>query len=179
MILIAGIGNIFFGDDAFGSEVARKLGTEIHLPNVRVVDFGIRGLDLAYELLNNYDATIIVDATARGGQPGTIYVIAPDLNEIDERGAAIEAHAMDPVRVLQLARSMGATLQNVRIVGCEPETCAPDGQGQMGLSPVIAAAVDQAIEVIYELIGGTCGFKMENYRWEYTGSDGRGCRNEL
>src|SRR5882672_1813652 len=86
-ILVAGIGNIFLGDDAFGSEVARKL-QQCSLPkDVRVVDFGIRGFDLAYALLDGHEVTILVDATPRGGEPGTLYTIEPDLSELDELNA--------------------------------------------------------------------------------------------
>jgi hydrogenase maturation protease len=152
MILIAGVGNIFFGDDGFGSEVARRLVARMNTPQVRIVDFGIRGLDLAYALLDSYEAIIIVDATAQGGNPGTIYVIEPDTKGFNEAAAAVEAHSMDPARVLALAASMGAELKNVRIVGCEPETFGPDGEGQMALSPAVAAAVDEAVLVIDGLI---------------------------
>jgi hydrogenase maturation protease len=152
MILIAGIGNIFIGDDAFGSEVARRFAQRATAPNVRVVDFGIRGLDLAFALLDRSDVTIIVDATQRGGAPGTIYVIEPDLNELDALPASVEAHSLDPMRVLALARSMGAQLKHVRIVGCEPESFGTAGEGRIGLSPAVAGAVDTAIEVIESLI---------------------------
>ena len=148
MILIAGIGNIFMGDDAFGSEVARRLGQHLTLPRARVVDFGIRGLDLAFALMDEYDSTIIVDTTCGGEIPGTIQVIEPDLNELDASRVAIEAHAMDPMRVLALARSMGAQLKNIRIVGCEPESLEP----KLGLSSTVAVAVDRAMEVIQSLV---------------------------
>src|SRR5262249_41478177 len=118
---------------------------------VRVVDFGIRGLDLAFALLDDYDTIIIVDAARRGGVPGTIYLIDPDVNELDSN-STIEAHLLDPLRVLALAHSMGAELKNVRIVGCEPESFGPLDEGRMGLSPVVAAAVDRAIEAIESLI---------------------------
>src|SRR5437867_12047281 len=113
-------------------------------PQLRIVDFGIRGLDLAYELANDYHAVIIIDTCARGGIPGTIYVIEPDLDELERATPAVEAHAMDPVRVLALARAMGAELRNIRIVGCEPETFGTE-EGSMGLSPRVAAAIDPAI----------------------------------
>lgn len=167
-ILIAGVGNIFLGDDAFGSEVARRMAARVNLPSVRVVDFGIRTLDLVYALMDGFDTTVIVDATARGGAPGTIYLIEPDPCEFEGAEAVIETHAMDPVRVLALAHSMGATLKNVRIVGCEPETFGPENEGMMGLSPPVAAAVDPAIELIERLIadsylgGMPYEFKMEN-----------------
>jgi hydrogenase maturation protease len=151
MVLIAGIGNIFLGDDGFGSEVARHLANRVTWPGVRIVDFGIRGLDFAYALLDGYEATIIVDATCRGGQPGTIYVIEPDLNEPHQAHPTVEAHAMDPVRVLALARSMGAELKNIRIIGCEPATFGAD-EGHIGLSPPVAAAIEPAVQAIESLI---------------------------
>ena len=150
MILVAGVGNIFLGDDAFGSEVARRMQGH-NTPHVRIVDFGIRGLDLAYALGDGYTAVIIVDACARGDEPGTMYVIEPDLDEIDSVPPAVEAHAMDPLRVLAMARSMGTELRNVRIVGCEPETLDSD-DGRIGLSPRVAAAVEAAIIEIRSLV---------------------------
>src|ERR1051326_8958973 len=135
MVLIAGIGNIFLGDDGFGSETARRLAVRLQPGDVRIADFGISGLDFAYALLDGYSATIMIDAVQRGGQPGTIYVIQPDLDEINEVEPKIDAHTMDPLRVLALARSMGAELKNIFIVGCEPETCASSDQGCLGLMP--------------------------------------------
>lgn len=150
MILVAGVGNIFLGDDAFGSHVARRMSECFSASYVRIIDFGIRGLGLAYALTEGYDASIIVDTFARGGKAGTIYVVEPDASEIDRAAERIEAHAMDPVRILALARSMGAKLRNVRIVGCEPETFEPNES--MDLSPRVAAAVDPAIQIIQSLI---------------------------
>ena len=155
MILVAGVGNIFLGDDAFGSEVARRMLNRVDASasviDTRIVDFGIRGLDLAYALTHGYDAAIIVDTCARGGQPGTIYVVEPDPHDIENAASNIEAHAMDPLRVLAMAQLMGATLRDVYIVGCEPETFGPD-EGQMGLSAAVAAALDPAIGIIESLI---------------------------
>ena len=151
MILVAGIGNIFLGDDAFGSVVARRMIARGEISGVRTVDFGIRGLDLAYALLDGNDATILIDTLARGGEPGTIFVLQPDLNELECAAVPVEAHVMDPVRVLALAHSMGAQLRNIYIVGCEPETFGPE-EGQMELSPAVEAAVEPAIEVIGSLI---------------------------
>ena len=150
MILVAGVGNNFLGDDAFGSHVARRMIEGFSARNVRIIDFGIRGLGLAYALTEGYDASIIVDTFARGAEAGTIYVVEPDASEIDRAAERIEAHAMDPVRILALARSMGAKLRNVRIVGCEPETFEPN-EG-MDLSPRVAAAVEPAIQIIQSLI---------------------------
>src|SRR5215475_554518 len=98
-ILIAGVGNIFLGDDAFGSEVARRLSERSLPAKVRVIDFGIRGLDLAYALLDEYEAVILIDATQRGKPPGTLYLIEPDLEEINSAEALIETHRMEPLRV--------------------------------------------------------------------------------
>src|SRR5271165_3610783 len=105
-ILIGGIGNIFFGDDAFGVEVARRLSGRPLPEGVRVVDFGIRGLDLAYALLDPYDAVILVDAVPRGGQPGTLYVLEPELDAVDAPPPMVEPHALDPWKVLHLAQSL-------------------------------------------------------------------------
>src|ERR1700756_1973684 len=96
-ILIAGIGNIFLGDDAFGSEVARRLMRRTWPPEVRVEDFGIRGFDLAFALLEAYKLTILIDAVPRGGAPGTLYRIEPDLDtlcDLNEQNIEIETHGM-------------------------------------------------------------------------------------
>jgi hydrogenase maturation protease len=154
-ILIAGIGNIFLGDDAFGSEVARRMKDHPLPDGVRVVDFGIRGLDLAYALLDEPDATILVDAAPRGDPPGTLYVIEPDLAVPGEPGAddpVIEAHAMDPVRVLRMAAAMGGRPRRVLVVGCEPATLGSDDDPIMGLSPPVEAAVPEAIGLIESLV---------------------------
>ena len=151
-ILIAGIGNIFLGDDAFGVEVAQRLSRR-KLPDwVRVVDFGIRGLDLAYALMDGYDVTILVDATPRGDAPGTIYTIEPDLEHLQMPDlAAVDGHAMNPMNVFALVKSMGGRCKRILIVGCEPEPLLEE-DGRMGLSEPISGAVDRAIEVIGTLI---------------------------
>jgi hydrogenase maturation protease len=151
-ILIACIGNIFLGDDGFGVEVARRMAARPLPEGVRVVDFGIRGFDLAYALMDGSETTIFVDATARGGAPGTIYVVEPDLEELNEPAAAmVEAHGMNPMNVLRLVGSMGGTLGRVLLVGCEPETLGGD-EGKMGLSEPVQAAVDEAVEAIEALV---------------------------
>ncbi|MGC2552365.1 MAG: hydrogenase maturation protease [Candidatus Sulfotelmatobacter sp.] len=155
-VLIAGIGNIFLGDDAFGVEVARRLAARDWPANVRVTDFGIRGYDLAYALLDGYDTTILIDACPRGEAAGTLYVIEPDLEELtadsttEERQDAVEAHSMNPLNVLRLAASMGP-LKKVLLVGCEPETLGPD-EGQMGLSATVEAAIDEAVKMIESIV---------------------------
>ncbi len=131
-ILIAGIGNIFFGDDAFGVEVARGLAGRSLPDGIKVIDFGIRGLDLAYALLDQYAAVILVDAVPRGGAPGTLYVLEPDLDSADgaeESAAMLEPHALDPHKVLRLARSLGRRPREccswAASLGCRNPTISP------------------------------------------------------
>src|SRR5437660_12245641 len=111
-LLIAGVGNIFLGDDAFGVFVAQRLAERPWPEDVaRVVDFGIRGIDLTYALLDAYEAVILVDALPRGGSPGTLYVLEPELEEPSEpanAGMMIEMHNLDPVKVLRLAHALGS-----------------------------------------------------------------------
>jgi len=153
-ILVAGIGNIFQSDDGFGSEVARRLLAGPAMPErVKVVDYGIRGVHLAYELLDGYDAAILVDATSQGGDPGTIYVIEPDIDAIEsETGLAeagiVDAHGMDPASVLTLLRSLGGRIDRLLVVGCEPA----DVDEGMGLSEPVAGAVDEAAALVRQLV---------------------------
>ncbi len=154
-ILIAGIGNIFFGDDAFGSEVARQLLRHPLPDGVRVIDFGIRGLDLTYALLEGYEAVILVDAVPRGGPPGTLYVLEPELEKRDAPTAPeplVEPHALDPWRVLHLARSMGGKIERVLLVGCEPSPLPADDDLQLEMSEPVRAAVAEAIPLIESLV---------------------------
>jgi|SRR5579872_2257078 len=156
-ILIAGIGNIFLGDDGFGVEVAQRLARRRLPDSVRVVDFGIRGIDLAYALMDGYELTILVDATPRGGLPGTIYVIEPDLAPAEISDAAvIDGHGMNPMSVFGLVKSMGGECRRVLIVGCEPEPLEEE-EGRMGLSAAVSAAVDAAIQEIETLIAKELG----------------------
>ncbi len=157
-ILIAGIGNIFLGDDAFGSEVARRLSGRALPDEVRVVDFGIRGFDLTYALLDGYEVTIFVDATPRGQEPGTLYTIEPELDEIESNdgpGAMVETHGMNPMKVLTMVKSMGGQFKRILLVGCEPATFGPE-EGQMGLSPPVEAAVERAVVVVESLVEEVC-----------------------
>jgi len=153
-ILIAGIGNIFLGDDAFGSEVARRLATQSWPTGVRVTDFGIRGIDLAYAIMDGYDLTILIDATQQGGQPGTLYVIEPDVSEFREGHACtlqFDGHTMDPLKVLQTVCAMGGSCERIILVGCEPADLGGD-EGRMGLSEPIKIAVDDACQTIRSLV---------------------------
>ena len=150
--LVAGVGNIFFGDDGFGVEVAKRLA-ECELPDsVTVADYGISGMHLAYDLCDGYDRAILIDATPRGGTPGTIYVLEPgqpadaDPGEVDT--ALFNAHGMQPDVVLGMLGMLGGTTTQTLIVGCEPELSGPG----IGLIAPVAAAVDDAVRKVLELI---------------------------
>ena len=154
-ILVAGVGNIFLGDDAFGVEVVRRMQNRPVRPEVRVIDFGIRGIDLAYALLEDYDGAILVDAVPRGGQPGTLYVLEPDLDPSGDPRAgvqAVEAHRLDPVNVLRLAQALGGPPPALRIIGCEPGTLDPAEDGRPVLSGPVGAAVEGAITLIEAVV---------------------------
>jgi hydrogenase maturation protease len=160
-ILIAGIGNIFLGDDAFGVEVAWRLARRQWPEGVRVLDFGIRGHDLAYALLDSYDAVVLVDATPRGQPPGTLSVLELDTHgppEEGSNGAAVETHGMDPVKVLRLASQMGASLKRLLLVGCEPDACGEPEDEAAGMSEPVRRAVEEAVplveSVVAKLLGG-------------------------
>ncbi len=155
-ILIAGIGNIFLGDDAFGCEVTRVLSSREQPEGVRVFDFGIRGFDLTYALLDGPETVILVDATQRGKAPGTVYVIEPELSSLHESDAEplVEMHGMDPVKVLHMVRSMGGQFHRVLLVGCEPQSFGSEdeGEGRIGLSRPVEAAVGEAVRLIESLV---------------------------
>ncbi len=160
-VLIACIGNIFLGDDGFGVEVARRLTSRTYPEGVQVVDFGIRGMELAYTLLDDYDTLVLVDAIQRGGQPGTVYLIEPDLTNLSpEKGVeagsiALDAHSMDPVKVLAFARTLGAQPIPTLLVGCEPAAFGGSedyAEMQMGLSASVQAAIDEAVKMIDSLV---------------------------
>ena len=159
-VLIAGIGNIFLGDDAFGCEVIRRLSTRQQPEGVRVFDYGIRGFDLTCALLDGPETVILVDAVQRGEAPGTVYVIEPDLANSDppeSEQPLVEMHGMDPVKVLHMVRSMGGQFHRVLLVGCEPESFGTEdeGEGRIGLSPPVEAAVDEAVRLIESLVADT------------------------
>ncbi len=182
-LLIAGVGNIFLGDDGFGVEVANRLASA-HLPDwAHVVDYGIRGMHLAYDLANAYSSMILIDATSRGGAAGTIYVIEPDLGDgaadlaDDDAGLAgnplLNAHGMQPDVVFGMLGMLGAEARQVLIVGCEP-ACVDYG---MGLSEPVAAAVDEAVAVVLDLIAGAADSGDEHQlvtkEWAYVPRDSR------
>jgi hydrogenase maturation protease len=154
-VLVAGIGNIFQGDDGFGVSVVQRLLAAPQRENVRVMDVGIRSIDLAFALLDNHDLTILVDATARGCAPGTLYTIEIDTRDIlptCAEGSLVNSHGLDPARVLALAKSMGAQFGKILLVGCEPLVLNCEETGQIGLSNTVEAAVNPAVKTIRRII---------------------------
>ncbi|AJT62167.1 hydrogenase maturation protease [Streptomyces chattanoogensis] len=154
--LIAGVGNIFLGDDGFGVEAVRRLGEHPLPGHVEVVDAGVRGVHLAYQMLDGYHTVLLVDASARGGAPGTVYLLdATDPDPAAPRPPAIDGHHMTPDSVLALLDTLSAGTgdsrpQRVLVVGCEPA----DLDEGIGLSEPVAAAVDEAVRLILQLVGG-------------------------
>lgn len=162
-ILIAGIGNIFFGDDAFGVEVVRALANRKLPEGVVVKDFGIRGFDLACALVENYDTYVLVDAISRGAPPGTLFVIEPEVTKSQPPVAEVEGHGLNPVKVLDLALMFGARFNQMLLVGCEPAFLGSEDEVALGLSEPVAAAVTEAVRLIESLIAkmlnDPCGTK--------------------
>jgi len=160
-VLVAGVGNIFLGDDAFGVEVARRLLAEPLPENVRVADYGIRGVHLAYQLLDGYDTLILVDAVSRGEPPGTVFVIEPDLGlgtPLNGVPPAMNAHDLDPASVLGLVRHLGGRIDRVLVVGCEPQQT----DERIGLSEPVQRAVGEAARLVRELLGGSRQSEMSS-----------------
>jgi hydrogenase maturation protease len=153
-ILVAGVGNIFLGDDAFGVEVVQRLARRPLPPNVQVADFGIHGYDLAYALMEPWELVILVDALSRGQPPGTVYALEAALPPDCVPTVAFDAHSLDPLAVLQLVGKLGGHLDRILVVGCEPASVEMDHDGRLGLSLPVEAALDQAIRVIEALIAG-------------------------
>jgi len=151
-ILVAGIGNIFEGDDGFGCEVARHLKHRPLPEEVTVTDFGIRGYDLVYALTDNFDAVIMLDAAPRGSVPGTLYLIEPAVDGLKEfESTTIDGHTMNPVSVIQMARSIGGLCPKLYLVGCEPDPRARD-QDEITLSPKVRDAVPDAVAMVESLV---------------------------
>jgi hydrogenase maturation protease len=152
-VLVAGIGNVFQSDDAFGVEVAARLSSLALPEGVRVEDFGIRGVHLAYELLEGYEALVLIDAVPMGEAPGTLAVIEPEVPADLQAGAhdavpAVDAHTMSPDVVLATLSRLGGSVERVRILGCQPA----DLRDGMGLSPAVEAALDRAVDLCLELV---------------------------
>ena len=146
-ILVAGIGNIFLGVDGFGPEVMRHavgrgLGADVH-----PVDYGIRGMHLAYDLLEEWHALVLVDALPNRGAPGTLHIFEAD-HETLSSTAGLEAHSMDPAAVFATLSALGGTAPKTIVIGCEVENI---DEG-MGLSEAVAAAVPAAVAAINDVL---------------------------
>ena len=151
-ILVAGVGNAWLQDDAFGGECARRLEARGVPSGVTVMDFGTGGLDLAYELMRGYDALVLLDASRQGGEPGTLYVLEPQLSDYAgaiEDGDVINPHGMDPATVLRFVNVVGGFSGKVVVIGCEPGEVDDVG---LGLTPPVEGAVERALELVGETI---------------------------
>jgi hydrogenase maturation protease len=152
-ILVAGIGNVFLGDDGFGVEVVKRVAGRELPEGVEVVDFGIRGMDLAYALQEEYELVVFVDATPRGQEPGTVYLIEPEIEEDGE--VSLDTHGMDPVKVIKLSRALGARPTRTLVVGCEPQVVVSGEDYDdllMELSEPVRAAVGEAVRLVESLV---------------------------
>jgi hydrogenase maturation protease len=152
-VLIAGIGNVFLGDDGFGVEVVKRLAGRELPEGVEVKDFGIRGMDLAYALQDGYELVVFVDATPRGGEPGTVYLIEPEVE--DDGEVTLDTHGMDPVKVIKLSRALGARPTRTLVVGCEPRVVLGGedyDEMLMELSEPVRVAVDEAVKLVESLV---------------------------
>ena len=148
--LVAGVGNMFLRDDGFGPEVARRLTVAGIRPGVQVVDYGIRGMHLAYDLLSGVDALVLVDTVppdAHHAEPGSIRILRVGAEDLAEAGP-LDPHGMDPAAVLNRLRSLGGALPPTYVVGCVPA----DTTEGIGLSPAVAAAVPKAIAAVVTLV---------------------------
>lgn len=154
-VLVAGLGNVFESDDGFGSAVAATLADRELPAGVEVRDFGIRGVHLAYQLLDGYDLLVIVDAVHRDGEPGTLYVIehGADPGRPLDAAPMLDAHDMAPDEVLALVPVLGGTLGRVVVVGCEPADVAPG----MGLSAAVRRSVESAARLVIEIVETAVG----------------------
>jgi hydrogenase maturation protease len=152
--LVAGVGNVLLGDDGFGVETVRRLAAEPLPEHVEAVDIGVRGVHLAYQLLDGYDTFVLVDTTARGGAPGTLYLIEPgDPGGVDTGHALLDGHRMTPDSVLALLGTLcagtgGTPPRRTLVLGCEPA----DLDEGIGLSPPVAAAVPEAVLLLHRLV---------------------------
>ncbi len=186
--LVACLGNIFLGDDGFGVEVAKRFAEQELPEGVRVTDYGIRGMHLAYDLAEGFDTTILVDAMQRGDEPGTVYVIEPQPAQRPACGGGgaadggplavmslFDAHGMQPEVVLDMAGTLGAEAGRVLVVGCEPASL----EEGIGLSPPVAAAVDEAVRVVTRLVtGGAPRYSTPHQGTPHQGTRQQGTRQQ-
>lgn len=165
-ILVAGIGNIFKGDDGFGVAVAQRMAGRPLPAGVTVKDFGIRGLDLTYALLDGYAAVILVDTAQRGEPPGTVYVVEPEASTIADpqpEDLLLSPHELDPAKVLRLAMVLGSNCRRIILVACEPASFGDEELGAMELTAPVAAAVAPAADLVEEVVRQLLA--EENSRW--------------
>jgi hydrogenase maturation protease len=160
-VLVACVGNIFQGDDAFGVEVARRLSRAVLPAGVKVVDFGIRGVDLTYALMDGHDAVVLVDAASRGEKPGTLTLVECERPaEGVPQAPIVSAHDLDPARVMQLVAALGGNCGRVLLVACEPADLGGE-DGKLGLSKAVAAAVAPAAQKILALAAELAGARTK------------------
>jgi hydrogenase maturation protease len=159
-VLVAGIGNVFLGDDGFGVALANRLAAHELPAGVEVVDFGIRGMDLAWAIQDGYDAVVLLDATPRGEAPGTLYLIEP---EVEAGAHPVEGHAMDPVTVLSLVHALGGTPPRTLVVGCEPLTRIDPGDESLvaDLSEPVRLALEEGMTMVDSLLAELTGAKTK------------------
>jgi len=150
-VLVAGIGNVFLGDDGFGVALVERLAERALPPGVEAVDFGIRGMDLAYALGDGWSAVVLLDAAPTGQPPGTLSVIEPELDDVEP---ALDAHGMDPVKVLALTRELGGSPPRTLVVGCEPETRMSEDDEEIvaALSEPVRAALDEGCRLVVSVL---------------------------
>ena len=149
-ILVAGIGNVFRTDDGFGSEVARRLAGLSWPEGVRVVDYGIRGMHLAYDLLDPWDVVILIDALPDRGAVGSVDVVRVGPEDV-AGGSHVDAHGMDPATVLASLAALGGSLPpSSLVVGCQ----VVDTRDGMGLTAPVMAAVKEAVRTVRTLVTG-------------------------
>jgi hydrogenase maturation protease len=151
-ILVACIGNIFMGDDAFGPEMAKQLAGTPMPEGVTVRDFGIRSYDLAYALMQDWELVILVDAMPGSGTPGTLYAFEPELPTDSKASPSLDAHNMSPVAVLRLVHVLGGKVRRLLVVGCEPESVEPNSNGEIGLSVPVKSALEEGVQLVHDLI---------------------------
>jgi hydrogenase maturation protease len=153
--LVAGVGNIFFSDDGFGPEVARRLAGAELPAGVRVVDYGIRGVHLAYDLLDGVDRLVLVDALPYRGEPGDVVLLEVGPEDIGRLVGAdeLDAHGMPPLAVLSSLDQLGGQLPPTVVVGCEPL----DVSEGIGLTPPVTAALDVAVDAVLRLLSPAAG----------------------
>ena len=151
-VLIAGIGNAWLKDDGFGGEVVKRLEQRELPEDVTVFDFGTGGLDLAYEVMRGYSALVLIDVSKQGGEPGTLYRIEPNPDEVNasiEDGDVINPHGMDPQTVLRFVKTISGWPGKVIVIACEPAEVEDMG---LELTESVAAAVDGAVDLVIETV---------------------------